>query len=149
MDASAGNAAMARLEPFIGGWSMQASFPDAPVGHSVFDWALERQFLVQRSEVPHPAAPDGLSIMAFDPEGQGYLQHYFDSRGVVRLYAMTFSDGIWTLLRDKPDFSPLDFSQRFRGVFSDDANVIDGRWETSEDGSSWELDFELRYTRVE
>ena len=35
--------------------------------------------------------------------------------GVTRLYSMTFEDGTWTLLRDKPDFSPLHFSQRYVG----------------------------------
>jgi hypothetical protein len=139
---------MERLEPFIGEWSIEASFPDAPVGYSVFEWALDGHFLMQRSEIPHPDAPDGLVIVAAEPEGDGYLQHYFDSRGVVRLYAMTFEDGVWTLLRNKPDFSPLNFSQRFTGEFSPDGNTISGRWETSEDGSSWELDFELTYTRV-
>ena len=38
-----------------------------------------------------------------------YLQHYSDSRGVARLYAMTFDPRIWTLERTKPDLSPPDF----------------------------------------
>ena len=44
----------------------------------------------------------------------------------VRLYAMTFRDGIWTLVRSSPDFTPLDFSQRFTGRFSADGNTISG-----------------------
>ena len=148
MDGNAGKAAMERLEPFIGEWSTEVSFPDAPFGHSVFEWALDGAFLTQRSGNPHPAAPDGFVIVAPDPAGRGYLQHYFDSRGVVRLYEMTFEDGVWTLLRAKPDFSPLDFSQRYIGEFGDDGDSIRGRWETSGDGSAWELDFELNYTRI-
>jgi hypothetical protein len=61
---------------------------------------------------------------------------------------MTFSDGVWTLLRESPDFSPLDFSQRFTGTFSDDGDSIIGRWEISRDGSPWERDFDLSYFRV-
>ena len=61
---------------------------------------------------------------------------------------MKFSDGVWTLLRDSPDFSPLDFSQRFEGTFSDDGNTIKGRWESASDGSNWEHDFDLKYTKV-
>jgi hypothetical protein len=36
------------------------------------------------------------------------------------VYAMDLSDGVWTLLREPPypDFSLLDFSQRFTGTFS-------------------------------
>ena len=83
-----------------------------------------------------------------DPESKAYSQHYFDSRGVVRVYVMTLTDRIWTLLREKPDFSPLDFSQRFTGTFSDDAKTILGRWERSTDGSTWDQDFDLTYRKV-
>ena len=151
IDQAARKAGLERLDPFVGEWSMEASFPLAPptgvVGRAVFEWILGGQFLVQRSEVPHPDAPDGFAIVDFDPDREAYSQHYFDSRGVVRVYAMSFSDGVWTLLRDSPDFSPLNFSQRFTGTFSDDGNAIQGPWETS-DGSTWEHDFDLTYTRV-
>jgi hypothetical protein len=149
---AARQAALERLEPFIGEWTMTASFPPGQpsgvAGRTVFERALGGQFLVQRAEVPHPDAPDVLAIISLDPGGQGYSQHYFDSRGVVRMYAMTVSDGVWTLLRDSPDFSPLDFWQRFTGTFSDDGRIIHGRWETSADGSGWRLDFDLTYTKV-
>ena len=56
--------------------------------------------------------------MSADPGTGAYTQHYYDSRGVVRLYAMTFSDGLWALTRESPDFSPLDFQQRFTGTLS-------------------------------
>jgi hypothetical protein len=127
---------------------MGASIAPGLRGDATFEWALDRQFLVHRSEIPVPEAPDALSIIALAADGQAFTMHYFDSRGVVRLYAMTFSDGVWTLARDAPDFTPLPFHQRFTGTFSDDGDAIDGRWETSGDGTSWELDFELAYTRV-
>jgi hypothetical protein len=152
MDEAARKSALERLDAFVGEWSLEASFPQTPptgvVGRVVFEWELGRQFLVQRAGVPHPDAPDGLMIVSANSDGEGYTQHYFDSRGVARLYAMTFDEGLWTLLRETPDFTPLDFSQRFTGRFSDDGNVIQGRWETSGDGSTWELDFELTYTRL-
>ena len=67
---------------------------------------------------------------------------------MVRLYAMTFGDGAWTLLRTSPDFTPLSFAQRYTGAFSADGRTIEGRWEKSDDGdASWELDFELSYRR--
>ncbi|MGI8462194.1 MAG: hypothetical protein ACR2OC_11275 [Solirubrobacterales bacterium] len=61
---------------------------------------------------------------------------------------MSFSDGVWKLWRSSPDFSPLDFHQRFEGRFSDDGKTIAGSWETSDDGSSWSHDFDLAYARV-
>ena len=67
-----------------------------------------------------PEAPDGLAIIGFD-EGRGtFLQHYFDSRGIARVYAMSLEDGVWTLWRDAPDFLTLEFAQRYTGTFSDD-----------------------------
>ncbi len=79
----------------------------------------------------------------------GYLQHYFDSRGVVRLYRMSLEHRVWTLYRTEPDFTPLEFAQRFVGTISADGNRIEGPWETSyDDGQTWERDFLLSYTRV-
>ena len=111
------------------------------------EWALDGNFLIQRTEVPDPKFPTVLSIVAYDVNKDSYSQHYFDSRGVVRLYAMTFRDGIWTLVRSSPDFTPLDFSQRFTGRFSSDGDTISGTWETG-DGSNWKKDFDLTYARV-
>ena len=64
------------------------------------------------------------------------------------MYEMSFADGTWTLSRTAADFSPLEFSQRYIGRFSDDRRQIHGSWESSSDGSSWEHDFELIYTKV-
>jgi hypothetical protein len=100
---------------------------------------------VQRWEVEHPDAPDGIAIIGSDAAGGGYLQHYLDSRGVARVYEMTFADNVWTLERD---VAARDFSQRFTGTFDDDRNVIVGHWESSSDGSNWKPDFDLTYTRT-
>jgi hypothetical protein len=95
----------------------------------------------------------GSSVSARSAHGrprarETYLQHYFDSRGVARVYEMSFDDGVWKLSRKSADFSPLHFAQRFTGTFSDDGRTIDGRCETSGDGSSWEHDFDLTYIKV-
>jgi hypothetical protein len=146
-----------RLVPYIGEWRMQAVFPDTSsietaetqgVARTVFEWMAGRQFVVQRWEVPHPAAPNGIAIIGWD-QGKGtYVQHYFDSRGVARLYEMSFADSVWKLWRTAADFSPLDFSQRYIGTFSDDGQTIRGSWESSSDGAYWEHDFELIYTKA-
>jgi hypothetical protein len=144
---------LASLGQFVGEWSVEAVFQDAPPsdmrGRTVFEWMTGGQFLLQRWEVPVPEAPDGLAVVGSDPENSGgYLQHYFDSRGVARVYAMSFDDGVWKLSRTTADFSPLDFSQRFTGTFSDDDRTIQGGWELCHDGSTWEHDFDLVYSRV-
>jgi hypothetical protein len=107
-----------------------------------------REFVVQRWTVPDPG-PDGLAVIGLDPDRKGaYLQHYFDNRGVARVYKMTFEGNEWKLWRDEPDISPLDFSQRYTGTLSEDGNRIEGTWEINEDGS-WAKDFDLSYAKVE
>jgi hypothetical protein len=51
-------------------------------------------------------------------------------------------------MRESPDFSPLDFRQRFTGTFSQDENTISGAWDKRLDGTGWEHDFDLTYRRV-
>jgi hypothetical protein len=142
----------APLAALVGEWTMRPQaewMPEhAPGARVVFEWMPGELFLVQRWEVPVDVAPDGLAVLGWD-EGRGtYLQHYFDSRGVARVYEMTLSDRVWTLERTKPDFSELGFWQRFRGEFSEDGRTITGAWEMSHDeGATWELDFEVRYDR--
>jgi hypothetical protein len=152
MDPVAHKAAMERLEPLVGEWSLDAAFPGVPrtgpIGRTVLKWTLDGQFLIQHSEISHPAAPVGFCIVGFDLEAKEYVQHYFDSRGVARVYEMTFDDGVWELTRRTPDFSPLDFLQRFVGTLSADGKTIEGAWETSKDGSTWERDFGLTYRRI-
>ena len=139
---------LAALDVFVGEWIEQVEVPGAPPGRSIFEWDLKGSFLVQRALSPLPEYPDGLMIISVEPGG--YLQHYFDSRGVVRLYRMTLENGTWTLLRTEPDFTPLEFSQRFVGVILPDGQRIEGRWETSHDqGQSWEIDFPLSYARLQ
>jgi hypothetical protein len=139
--------ALEQLEPFVGEWQVEVGVPKAPVGRTVFRWGLDKQFLIQESEVPDPSAPNSLAIVAVGLDGT-YTQHYFDARGVVRLYAMTVSNGSWTLVCDQPDFTPLDFSQRFVGAFAGGTDRIEGAWEMSAQGDAWRHDFDMSYTRV-
>lgn len=139
-----------RLERLVGEWRIEAPGQPLPAelatdARMSFEWILGGAFLLQRSSVPVPEAPDGHSVIGTD-SGDGYTQHYFDSRGIARVYAMTFDGRDWSLERHAPDFTPLPFHQRWLGSFSGD-DAIHGRWETSPDGSDWELDFELAYFR--
>ena len=140
-----------QLNPFVGEWDLDVSLPspDEVTARAVFEWALDGRFLVQRVEISIPEAPDSIAIIGADPGGDDFTQHYFDSRGVVRVYAMTVEDGVWTLLRNSPDFSELNFWQRYTGAFSADGDTIDGAWEISHDaGATWEKDFDLVYRRA-
>lgn len=132
------------LVPLVGEWRIEAF---GGGGRAIFEWALDGAFLTQRTEVDLPEAPNTLSVIALGPDGDGFTQHYFDSRGVVRTYSMTFSGGVWILLRESEDFSPLDFRQRFTGRFTEDGRSIRGTWEANH-GERWEKDFDLTYVRL-
>jgi len=70
------------------------------------------------------------------------VQHYFDSRGVARIYDISLEDGVLTLSRDDEDMA-----QRFTGRFSDDGTAIEGAWERTDDDGALIHDFDLTYRR--
>ncbi len=134
------------LRELAGAWELTVDLPGAEGvrGHVVFE--MMGDVLVQRTMVPVPEAPDSCCLVVTAGDGS-LVQHYFDSRGVARLYAMTFDGRTWTLERTKPDFSPLGTCQRFTGRISDDGTAIDGEWQSSDDGRAWTRDFGLTYVR--
>ena len=117
--------------------------PTGPLGRSTFEWLLGGRFLRQRTEFREPGPPECVAIIEAHMGNDMYTQHYFDDRGVARLYSMTLNEGIWQLHRDTPDFTPLEFRQRFTGRFTPDGNRIDGEWEICHDSDAWEHDFEI------
>ena len=130
---------MKRLEPLIGEWTVTSSLGDVRAV-ATFEWTLGEAFVLQRSQIDLPEAPDALCVIA--PAGDDFTQHYFDSRGVVRIYAMTVDGTTGTLERDGEDFA-----QRYVGEFSGDR--IEGRWEIKQPGEAdFRLDFELSYDRT-
>jgi hypothetical protein len=142
------NRTLERLNALVGEWTIEAGPPGGPLwpgeGRATFEWLEGRTFLIERWTVDLPEAPDGIAIIGAGDEPESFRQHYFDSRGVHRIYAMALSDGVWKLWRDAPD----PFPQRFSGTISDEGKTIAGRWEKAEDGASWDTDFDLTYRRM-
>jgi hypothetical protein len=124
------------LDLLIGEWVTEATFPDgmSGTGRTTFAWALGGAFLLQRVTTDGDGPPEGLCLIGVD--GDDFVQHYFDSRGVVRRYAMTFTSEAWTLERDGV--------QRFHGRI--EGETIRGAWEWHRDGA-WQHDFDLVYRR--
>ncbi|HLH28776.1 MAG TPA: hypothetical protein VKW77_07655 [Acidimicrobiales bacterium] len=142
------------LEVLVGEWSMEPDFATGPSGEAgarvTFEWLAGRRFLVQRWSVPGPEAPDGIAVIGADPSRPGgFVQHYFDSRGVARRYRMRLEQRVWRLWRDEPDESPLEFRQRFVGSIGEDGRVIDGVWEICRDGEGFERDFGITYRKLD
>jgi hypothetical protein len=149
-DSQLSNPALERLGMFVGEWNTEITsmsfHPDPSAiahGHTSFDWIEGRAFLIQHSEVPNSDFPSSVSIMGTDDSADTNCMLYFDSRGVSRIYQMSLNGDVWKLWRDFPGFS-----QRFMGTFSKDYRVITAHWEKSSDGTNWERDFNITYTKV-
>ena len=97
--------------------------------------------------MPVPEAPDGIALIGHD-EGRGPCSSTTSTPaawpGSTR-WAST--DGVWTLERTTPDFSDLNFWQRFEGTLSADGQTIEGAWQICHDEATWEHDFDMTYTR--
>jgi hypothetical protein len=132
---------------FIGSWETEGAHPMLPGeairGTSTFEWLDGRRFVIWRSHCDHPEIPDAITIIGVT-DGQ-LSMHYFDSRGVNRVYAASLDRTTWRYWRDA---TAPDFSQRFIGTFSEDGNTITVRGQLSHDGKTWEGDLELNYQRV-
>lgn len=144
--ASIPNPALRPLSTLVGEWELEASVGGQPLGRgrTVFEWLEGGAFLVQRSDVAQAEFPAATVIIGRDDATETYCMLHFDSRGVSRVYQMSLNDaGVWQMWREAPGFS-----QRFMGTISDDGRTIRGHWEKSGDGSTWEHDFDLMYTKV-
>jgi hypothetical protein len=148
------NPAMPAFERLIGTWHGEGDFPDPPM-HLVSDATFERlgDFVIFRSKGQPAEVPDTLSIIGGAPEGEPQPMHYFDSRGVQRLFLTTIEGSTWRIWRAPgEDWNGPDgpgFNQRWIAEISADGSTIDGRWERGlgPTGDAWELDFPMTYVR--
>ncbi len=69
--------------------------------------------------------------------------HYFDSRGIARIYSLGADHGVWRFWREWPGLS-----QRYIATISADGSTITGNGELSRDGSTWEQDLRITYRRL-
>jgi hypothetical protein len=142
---------MRRLEPLVGEWDVtltHAWFLDSMDteihGTATVEWYADA-FLLVRSTFPTRSPEQGGSAwaMAFsrnDPRDT-FVALYHDDRGVSRVFAMTFADGEWTLLREDPDFHQ-------RLVMRIGENHVEWRAEASEDaGRTWRKDLDYIFER--
>ena len=88
--------------------------------------------------------PDAVSIIGGAPDGEPQPMHYFDSRGVKRLFMTTVDGATWRIWRAPgEDWNGPDgpgFNQRFIGEFSaDGTHEFEARWERGlgEAGDRW------------
>jgi hypothetical protein len=120
--------------------------PAVVAGRVTFEWLPGRKSLIQRWTIEHEDAPDVIAIIGASHKPGEYTQHYFDSRGVECIYSIIVSNEDLRLWREV-DPAGDDFSQRFIGRMR--GNGDSHRWllGTSDDATTWKLDFVLTYRR--
>jgi hypothetical protein len=153
--------ALQQLNQLVGTWTTEATHPASPglVVHGTVEmtWLEGERFLIHRARTDHPQFPDSISIIGIMDRDRvedarttdsklaaapSLCMHYYDSRGVYRVYDMSIDESVWRLWRNAPGFS-----QRFTGVVTSDGNTVTGRWELCQDDVNWAYDLEITYRR--
>lgn len=134
---------MDAVRPLVGEWTTEMTHPMSPGlvvrGEVAFEWLNGESFLVMRSRTDHDLFPDSVSIIG---ETDGLQMHYFDDRGVHRVYEMGMTAAGWELSRDAPGFS-----QRFVGTIEDGGDMIVGLWKLAQDDETFEDDLAIAFRR--
>ena len=136
---------LTHLQPLVGEWRTEVIFPghDGPIrGRTTVEWLDGGGYLIQRASTEDTRFPRGITLIGPTEDGDRIVQHYFDSRGVARVYETSLEGGVWRTWRDDPEFS-----QRFTGHFSDDGSTIEVRLERTEPDGTWVHDFDIVYRR--
>ena len=152
--------ALQLLNRLVGNWTTEMTHPALPgvivQGTVTVEWLEGERFLIHRFRNDHPDFPDSISIIGFtdaDRVGAGanhsstssdsrLCMHYFDSRGVFRVYDVSIDNEAWRISRDAPEFS-----QRFVGKFADSGRTILGQWQLRPDDVQWNDDLKITYRR--
>ena len=144
------NPALQHLEVLVGEWQMElsnASFLPSPSetvkGAVSFEWAQDGAFLVLRMGDKPPSPPAALWLIGRDESNPNYTVLYYDARSVSRVYGMSFLNGAWKMWREAPGFW-----QRYEGTISQNGKTITSHWQKSSDGTTWEHDFDVTYTKI-
>ena len=107
-------------------------------GQPTFEWLQDQQFLIWRSHYDHPQIPDAIAVTGII-DGKPSM-HYFDPRGVHRVFEASVTADTWQFWNDTPGVS-----QRFTGALSQHGDTITGQGQLSHDGSSWEDDLAITH----
>jgi hypothetical protein len=132
----------------VGAWTTEAThpaFPGTTVGGAAeVEWLEGERFLIFRARNDHPDFPDSISILG---DTDGLRWHYFDSRGVHRIYELRVTDAGWEISRDAAGTDESAFSQRLTLTFEDGDNRMEGRSAISYDNETWQDDLQITYRR--
>ncbi len=101
---------------------------DGAVSHArdIYSWSANGRFLQHDVD----AEMDGvrfrsLEIIALDPRGDGYVSRSYDPDGTFSDFTSELEGRSWRIIGEV---------QRFTGQFSEDGDILSGRWEQNVEG---------------
>ena len=132
---------MSPLDRLPGTWDLtmhHADIEEPVLGRHRYEWVLDGAFLQLRWTYERPDFPDAMALFA-PPR-----YHYFDVRGVVRVFDLTVAEDGWSMVNVTGDGLSQRTTARFTG-----ADTVEVTGERSTDtGASWEPDFTMTLART-
>ena len=132
---------MSALDRLLGTWefTMQHSALSEPIsGRQHYEWVLDGAFVLQHWTYDHPDFPDATALLSND------RYHYFDVRGITRVFEFTVNAAGWSMIHLDEDFSQRS-SARFLSL-----DVIESTGEKSRDnGVTWQPDYSMTSRRTQ
>ena len=132
---------MAPLDRLVGTWQFtmhHVALPEPVTGVQRYERVLDGAFLMLDWSFAHPDFPDAISLL------DEHTSHYFDVRGISRVFDLSHVETGWFMIRRDADFWQRS-SATFRGT-----DAMEGSGENSFDsGTTWEHDFTISYVRAD
>jgi hypothetical protein len=132
---------MSARDRLLGTWEFtmhHAELSEPITGRQRYERVLDGAFVLQRWAYDHPDFPDAMALLSDE------RYHYFDVRGITRVFELTIDDAGWSMIRLDADFSQRT-TARFRGP-----DGMEATGERSHDhGATWQPDFTMTFRRVE
>jgi hypothetical protein len=128
------------LDRLLGTWdlTMRHHAVAEPVsGRQHYERVLDGAYVRLDWSYDHPDFPDAMAMLSEDS------MHYFDVRGVTRVFDLRIDDEGWSMVRLDPELAQR-YTTRFVGP-----DTMESEGELSSDGgSTWQPDFAMTYSRV-
>ena len=132
---------MSALDRLLGTWEFtmhHSETSESVTGRQRYERVLDGAFVLQRWTYDHPDFPDAMALLSDDQ------YHYFDVRGITRVFELEVDDAGWSMIRLDKEFSQR-HTARFRGP-----DAMESTGEVSHDnGATWRPDFNMTHRRVE
>lgn len=131
---------MRALDRLLGRWEFtmgHCAMAEPVIGTHVYERVLDGAFVLLRWTYEHPDFPDAMALISDDQ------YHYFDVRGLIRIFQFEIHDAGWSMIRVDDDFSQRTVA-RFEGP---DRTECTGD-ASSDRGITWRHDFSMAMRSV-